>query len=106
MSIKSTICPKIYMVTITYHLPLRIFLDNMNKMLEFRSFFEDLNLVDLPLLGRHFTWFHANGLSMSLIDRVLVSLDWIQLCVNVSLWVCPRDVSDHCPLVVKVENND
>ncbi|MCH89286.1 putative reverse transcriptase - beet retrotransposon [Trifolium medium] len=42
------------------------------KMVEFGSFLEDLELVDLPLLGRCFTWYHSSGRSISRIDRILI----------------------------------
>ncbi|MCI66388.1 endonuclease/exonuclease/phosphatase family protein, partial [Trifolium medium] len=46
------------------------------EMRGFGGFIEDLEMVDLPLLGCHFTWFHANGRTMSRIDRVMVSEEW------------------------------
>ncbi|MCH79404.1 LINE-1 reverse transcriptase like [Trifolium medium] len=55
------------------------------EMREFGGFIEDMELVDLPLLGRKFTWFHPNGRSMSRIDR---------------------DISDHCPLILKRHGYD
>jgi len=36
---------------------------------------------------------------MSRIDRVLLSLEWSHLWGETSLWVLPRDVSDHCSFV-------
>jgi hypothetical protein len=76
------------------------------EMRGFRSFLEDVDLVDLPLLGRRFTWFHANGVAMSRIDRVWVSLEWLEEWGDCAVWVCSRDVSDHCPLVLKYPEND
>ncbi|MCH84550.1 reverse transcriptase, partial [Trifolium medium] len=73
---------------------------------DFGAFIEDSELIDLSLLGRHFTWYHTNGVSMSRIDRFLVSSEWLELWGDCTLWVCPRDVSDHCPLVLKNVNND
>lgn len=61
----------------------------------------DADLEDLRLLGRRFTWYHPNGVSMSMIDRVLVSEEWELAWGEVSLWALPRDVSDHCPLILK-----
>ncbi|MCI29787.1 hypothetical protein A2U01_0050996, partial [Trifolium medium] len=61
------------------------------EMREFSQFLEELELVDLPLIGRLFTWFHPNGTTMSRLDRVLVSLDWFQLWGNPNAWVAPRD---------------
>ncbi|MCH83420.1 LINE-1 reverse transcriptase like, partial [Trifolium medium] len=76
------------------------------EMRDFGGFIEELELVDLPLLGRHFTWFHANGIAMSCIDRILVSSEWLEAWGDCSVWVCSRDVSDHCLLVLKIANND
>ncbi|KAK2401933.1 hypothetical protein QL285_051492 [Trifolium repens] len=76
------------------------------EMLGFDEFIEDLELIDLPLVGRRFTWFHPNGVSMSRLDRVLVSNDWVTTWGNPNVWVLPRDVSDHCPLVVRYSNLD
>ncbi|MCI61584.1 reverse transcriptase, partial [Trifolium medium] len=39
------------------------------EMSGFSEFFNEMNLMDLRLLGRHFTWYHANGRAMSRIDR-------------------------------------
>jgi hypothetical protein len=65
-----------------------------------------LELVDIPLLGRKFTWYHASGRLMSRIDRVLISDEWAQRWGNVALWAIPRDVSDHCPLILKYCHDD
>ncbi|KAK2452148.1 DNA-(apurinic or apyrimidinic site) endonuclease [Trifolium repens] len=43
------------------------------EVLEFRKFVEELEVVDLPIIGRRFTWYHASGSAMSRIDRMLVS---------------------------------
>jgi hypothetical protein len=70
-------------------------------MREFGGFIEGMGLVDLPLLGRRYTWFHPSGRAISRIDRVLVSPEWLQCWGQSSLWILPRDVSDHCPLLLK-----
>jgi hypothetical protein len=43
---------------------------------------------------------------MSRIDRVLVSPEWLEVWGMSSVWVGPRDISDHCPLVLKNSIND
>lgn len=68
----------------------------------FNGFLRDVELADLNLLGRRYTWYHPNGIAMSRIDRVLVSEEWTQMWGPSSLWVLPRDVSDHCPLLLKI----
>jgi hypothetical protein len=57
----------------------------------FNDFKREVDLVDQNVLGRHFTWYHANGVAMSRIDRVLILEEWnrwwgIRLCGY------PRDV--------------
>jgi len=58
-------------------------------------------MKDLNVLGRRSSWYHHNGRSMSRIDRVFVSEDLVSLWGESSLWVLPKDVSDHWPLVLK-----
>jgi hypothetical protein len=76
------------------------------EMREFGDFINFMELVDLPVLGRKYTWFHPNGRSMSRIDRCLLSEDWLNEWGVCSLWVLPRDISDHCPLLLKRNNCD
>ena len=71
------------------------------EMFLYNSFLGDMELEDLNVLGRCYTWYHPNGRSMSRIDRMLVSKEWGQVWGEYALWVLPRDVSDHCPLVLK-----
>jgi exonuclease III len=71
------------------------------EIILFNTFLREVDLEDLNLLGRRFTWFHPNGRAMSRIDRVLTSEEWANLWGDSSLWVLPRDVSDHCPLILK-----
>jgi hypothetical protein len=43
---------------------------------------------------------------MSRIDRFIVSEEWLNDWGVCSLWVLPRDISDHCPLILKKDNLD
>lgn len=73
---------------------------------EFNEFIEDLQLNDLPLVGRKFTWHRANGSCMSRIDRFLVSDEWLAVWQDLAQWGLERTVSDHCPLVLKGEGKN
>ncbi|MCI08407.1 putative transposon TX1 protein, partial [Trifolium medium] len=73
---------------------------------EFQAFVNSMELEDIPVLGRKFTWFHPNGRSMSRIYRIFLSDDWISQWGNPSLWILPRVVSDHCPLVLRYNSVD
>jgi len=72
----------------------------------FNSFVLLVDLYDVNPLGRKFTWYHASGMSMSRIDRVLISEGWTRCWGSASLWVLARTISDHCPLVLKHGNTD
>ena len=63
-------------------------------------------LIDLPLCGRNFTRFKGDGKSMSRIDQFPLSEDWCLVwpnCVQVALL---RGLSDHCPLVLSVDEEN
>ncbi|KAK2444918.1 hypothetical protein QL285_015908 [Trifolium repens] len=71
-----------------------------SEMVEFGDFLVELDLIDLPLVGRCFTWFHPNGIAMSRLDRLLVSSAWCDVWGDPVVRVLERDVADHCPLVI------
>jgi hypothetical protein len=73
------------------------------ELAEFDSFLMDLGLEDMPIIGRNFTWFHPNGVTMSRLDRVLLSIGWSDVWTNPNVRVIPRDVSDHCLLVLRYD---
>lgn len=43
------------------------------EMEDFRNFIEEAELVDLPMVGRKYTWVRPNGSAMSRLDRFLLS---------------------------------
>jgi len=72
----------------------------------FNQFIDDNKLCDLPLCGRLFTWFKCDGLSMSRIDRFLLSEEWCMQwpnCIQVALL---RGLSDHCPVQLSVDEEN
>ncbi|XP_016196283.1 uncharacterized protein LOC107637374 [Arachis ipaensis] len=66
---------------------------------EFKDWIQDMELVDLELTDRLFTWFR--GESCSRIDRALVSLEWLEVFPETRLRGGPRGLSDHCPLIME-----
>ena len=65
----------------------------------FNMIIESLNLGEIELTGRQFTW--ANSLPVSTyekLDRVLASVEWEQKYLLVSLHAMQRAISDHTPL--------
>lgn len=71
------------------------------EIAEFTQFISDAGLTDLPLIGRKYTWYRANGSAMSRLDRFLLSESWLQSWEGLSQWGLPRSVSDHCAVVLK-----
>nr|XP_025675981.1 uncharacterized protein LOC112776161 [Arachis hypogaea] len=66
---------------------------------DFKDWIQDMQLLDLPLNNRKFTWFR--GRSCSCIDRVLLSVEWIEEFSKIRLKGGPRGLSDHCPIIVE-----
>jgi exonuclease III len=64
----------------------------------FNCFVEEMELIDVPVLGKKFTWFSADGKSMSRIDRFLLSDGFVTKYDITGQWIGDRDISDHCPV--------
>ncbi|XP_045791512.1 uncharacterized protein LOC123886222 [Trifolium pratense] len=72
----------------------------------FNRFIEDNTLIDLPLIGRKFTWFKGDGRSMSRLDRFILSEEWCLNWPNCKQMAKLRGLSDHCPLVFSADEED
>lgn len=69
------------------------------SMARFSDFIVDNELIDLPLVGRKFTWTNNQAMAaMSRIDRFLFSKEWEVHFSGVSQVALPRVISDHCPI--------
>ncbi|GKV50258.1 hypothetical protein SLEP1_g56970 [Rubroshorea leprosula] len=77
-----------------------------NEMREFDAFIHNSELVYLPLIGRKYTWYNSNGNQMSRIDRFLFSEEWISKWSDLKQSGLRRNVSDHCPIMIKNEQVD
>lgn len=68
-------------------------------MMEFNDFINEVELVDLPLIGGQFTWSrNSDTHHCSRIDRFLVSTDWLERFGGSSQSCLPRVISNHVPL--------
>ncbi|GAU51140.1 hypothetical protein TSUD_411890 [Trifolium subterraneum] len=72
----------------------------------FNRFIDDNTLIDLSLCGRKYTWFKGDGLSMSRLDKFLLSGDWCLTWPNCTQVARMRGISDHCPLVLSANEED
>ena len=52
----------------------------------FNKFFHDSLLIDFPICGRLFTWYRGDGVSMSRLDRFLLSNKWCDTWCNARLF--------------------
>lgn len=86
--------------------------DNNNSILNrammgrFRKFINDVSLIDLPLIGRKFTWSnHQSFPTLVRLDRVLCSIDWEELFPNNLLQSAASEDSDHFPIILGLRDN-
>jgi hypothetical protein len=72
----------------------------------FNDFIVGVELLEIPLFGRTFTWVHPNGVLMSKLDRFLLLDGWVEKWSNPMVGALHRDVSDHCPIVLRYNDDD
>lgn len=74
-------------------------------MRSFTTTIQDLDIIDLPLLGAYYTWFRgAESMQASRIDRFLISHEWDENFNAIKQLALPRVVSDHRPLLLECGN--
>lgn len=64
---------------------------------EFGNLISNLELVDIPILDRKYTW--GNSQSWSRIDHFLVNPEWLEWH-KYKVWELPRLFSDHSPILL------
>jgi len=72
----------------------------------FNNFVDDSDFIDLPLIGRRFTWYRGDGLSMSRLDRFLLSENWCLRWPNCIQVAQLRGFSDHCDVILLVDEQN
>jgi hypothetical protein len=77
-----------------------------SAMWEFSDFISDQGLLDLPLVGGHFTWSsNQENPSMSRLDRFLVSPEWDTQFSMAVQSLLPQTLSDHSPILLDCGHN-
>lgn len=77
--------------------------DNIDQAImgRFRKMLSDLELCEIDLLGRQFTWSNERSApTLVRLDRVFCSHDWENLLSNCLLQSTAASISDHCPLLL------
>ncbi|XP_045831189.1 uncharacterized protein LOC123922522 [Trifolium pratense] len=64
----------------------------------FREFVDDMELIDIPVLGKKFSWFSLDGIAISRLDRFLLLEGFLKKNGVKGQWIRDRDISDHCPV--------
>ncbi|XP_028107640.1 uncharacterized protein LOC114306563 [Camellia sinensis] len=76
------------------------------EMNEFNDFINTLELVDVPMIMRRYTWCNSQeGEMWSRLDRFLVSPEWLEW-FSFKLWGLSRSLSDHCPILLMEDERD
>lgn len=76
---------------------------NHAMMGRFRRLINDLELHDVLLHGRKFTWSNQQDApTLVRLDRALCSTDWNHVFPNHLLQSAATDGSDHCPLLLSL----
>lgn len=68
---------------------------------EFNDFLREMEIEDIPLVDRKFTWFRPNGRTRSRIDQILVTREWLITWEGSIQYVLQRNIYDHCPILLK-----
>jgi len=82
--------------------------DNYNRAMmgRFRRLINDLAIKEIPLHGRKYTWSNQqNNPTLVKLDRVFCSVDWEDLFPNCLLQSMASEDSDHCPLLLGLQDN-
>ncbi|XP_024626603.1 uncharacterized protein [Medicago truncatula] len=72
----------------------------------FNMFIHDSLLIDLPICGRLFTWYRGDGVSMSRLDRFLLSNKWCEKWPNCVQVAYQRGLSDHVPVLLYTDDTN
>ena len=69
----------------------------------FNDFINTSLLIDMPICGRLFTWYKGDGVTMSRLDRLLLSDKWSVRWANSIQIALQRGLSDHVPVLLSTE---
>ncbi|XP_017604874.1 uncharacterized protein LOC108451727 [Gossypium arboreum] len=72
---------------------------------DFGKFIEKCKLVDLPLLGKKFTWFGPEN-KKSRLDRFLIDEDWFENSEDFQQQGLNRSISNHIPVLLSYGSVD
>ncbi|KAI5430646.1 hypothetical protein KIW84_035018 [Lathyrus oleraceus] len=71
---------------------------NIREAEDFEGFISSMNLVDVPMINKRFTWYNLDGSACSRLDRFLMSEKLFDLWCVGGIVAMDRSISDHCPI--------
>ena len=80
--------------------------DFTSEIKGFNEFIQSNLLLELPIVGKKFTWFKSNGTTKIRINIVLVIEKWLHCWPICKQYVIRREVSNHCALMIKCLDKD
>lgn len=70
----------------------------------FRRFVNEMELKEIPLVGRRYTWSNEReSPTLVKLDRVLCTNQWEDLYPDCLLQSQATELSDHCPLLLSLK---
>ncbi|KAL2933458.1 LINE-1 reverse transcriptase-like protein [Bienertia sinuspersici] len=81
----------------------------MQEILPGRTCMERCGLIDIPYGGHFFTWSNkqvGEDRVFSKIDRDMANKAWLEIFSRFNATFLPEGISDHCPALVRIINDD
>lgn len=81
--------------------------DNLNRAIMgwFRRFINEMELKEVPLIGRRYTWSNErDSPTLVKLDRVLCTTTWEDLYPDCVFQSHATEMSDHCPLLLGLKD--
>ncbi|KAL7163159.1 hypothetical protein ACSBR2_039292 [Camellia fascicularis] len=76
------------------------------EMMDFNAFIDIMELHDLPMLGRSYTWCNdVEGESWSRLDRFLLDTRWFKKFFF-KQWGLNKSISNHCSIIIMNDERD
>lgn len=70
----------------------------------FRRFLDEVEVKEIPLLGRKYTWSNEHSFrTLVRLDRAFCCVNWEEIFPDAVLQSTASVVSDHCPLVLGMQ---
>lgn len=67
---------------------------------DFNEFIREVGLIDPKMGGFQFTCYREEDLKLSKLDRFLYCLDFLDISPTATVIALPRELSDHCPILL------